>query len=442
MNQRSLLKLCPVTLFLLLAGSSARAQAYLTQSINTYALNTASYNDLSGKLGPFPFSNFGVQATDNLGLMVSASVNGQTTFTFPTFTPGQTFATGTSFNYAYNPSWTGGSIGSNAGLSASASFNYDIAGFSGSHSLFDAGLNTSANGNIGGGSTLFGGTANGTAVGPSANFGLTASAYVASASAGVNVGVNLQTSLSYTPTVQYGYYTWVNTTGGYSPSDTLTWHGVSSGNLGFTLDSTLPSQAGSNTFFVNYAPGVQVDLAVDPTSYINLPVSGYFSAEAFGATIVNQTFPIGTVTAYTANYDQWDDDMNFNGKYYSLELTQSDQCPGQDISTPACAHDTVDGSGPVLGEKINFPGGGGSGNLTGGGGTGSWDNTFANSPLLPNFCDPSTNQCYASNDPNAPIGTVTVTTTNNPFATPEPSSFPLLGVGLLALALCLNRPRP
>src|ERR1035438_3844484 len=122
MNNRSLFKFTAMTLFLLLAGHTDRAQAYLTQNINTYALNTASYDDLNGNLGPFPFSNFGVQATDSLGLLVSASVNGQTTFTFPTFSPGQSFAAGTSFNYAYNPSWSGGSVGSSAGLSASASF--------------------------------------------------------------------------------------------------------------------------------------------------------------------------------------------------------------------------------------------------------------------------------------------------------------------------------
>lgn len=440
MKRSSLLKLTLAPILLLFVDIAAHGQT--PQVINTYALNTGSWGGITGTVGPFPFSNFGVQASDSLGLMASASVNGQTSFTFPTFTPGQTFATGTSFNYAYTPSWSGGSIGSSAGLSASASFNYDIAGFSGSHSLFDAGIIANANGNIGGGSTLTGGTANGTAVGPSANFGLTASAIVASASAGVNVGVNLQTAITYTPTVQYGYYSWVNTTGTYSPSDTLTWHGVSSGNLGITLDNTLPAQVGSNTFFVNYAPGVQVDLAIDPTSYINLPVSGYFSAEAFGDSIVNQTFPLGTVTAYTANYGEWDDDMDFTGKQESVELTASNGCIGLAyVNNPAnCDVYTVDGSGPILGQKINL--GDGSGNLNGGSGTGSWDNTFANSPLLPNFCDPSTSQCYASNDPNAPIGPLTVTTNDNPVGTPEPATAPFLIAGLLALALVTPKKSP
>ncbi len=190
---------------LLLAGMSLHAQAYLTQSVDTTSLNNAVYDTQNGKAGPFPFSNLGVQATDSLGLQMAASTSGSTSFVFPTFTPGQTLAVNSTLNYAYNPMWSGGSIGSSAGLSANASFNYNIGPFSGSSSIFDTALNTSANGNIGGGSTLTGGNANGTATGPSYNFGLSESAVLASASAGVNVGLNLQTAISYTPTVQYGY---------------------------------------------------------------------------------------------------------------------------------------------------------------------------------------------------------------------------------------------
>jgi hypothetical protein len=441
MTKQSMLRALPAAFILLLASGLARGQAYLTQAIDTTALNTATYDTLSGNAGPFPFKNFGVQATDSLGLLVAASVNGSTTFTFPTFTPGQTLAVGSTFNYAYNPSWSGGSIGANAGLSASASFNYNLGPFSGSSSIFDTALNASANGNIAGGSTLTGSTANGTAYGPTYNFGLSESAIAASASVGVNVGVKLQTAISYSPTVQYGYYTWVNTTGTYSASDVLTWHGVSGGALSYDFDDTLPSQAGASTFFVNFAPGVQVDLPITPTSTVQLPVSGELNVSILGQTIVDDSVPLGTISAYTADYDTWDDDMDFTGKYYSLELTAADECNNYAyVANPGnCENYTVDGSGPLLGQKVNLPGGS-SGNLTGGAGIGSWDGNYSNAPLVPGVCDRSTGACYASNDPNLPTGPGTVTTTDIPVGTPEPSPAPLLAIAVLAIVgFCRGR---
>ncbi len=436
MTRKLNLKIFAALLVLLLAGTSVHAQAYLTQSVDTTSLNNAVYDTLNGNAGPFPFNNLGVQATDSLGLQVAASTSGATSFVFPTFTPGQTIAANSTLNYAYNPIWSGGSIGSNAGLSASASFNYNIGPFSGSSSIFDTALNTAANGNIGGGATLTGGNANGTAVGPGYNFGLTESAVLASASVGVNVGVNLQTAISYTPTVQYGYYSWVNTTGGYSSSDVATFNGVSSGPLTYNFSSGLAAQAGSPTFFVNIAPAVVVDLAVTPTSIVQLPISGYVDVSAFGDTLANETLPLGTISAYTANYNTWNDDMGFTGKYYSLELTESNSCGFNIAGCPV--HFTVDGSGPLLGTKINLPGGGSSSNLTGGGGTGSWDPNYSNAPLLPSVCDPSTGTCYASNDPNMPVGPGTVTTTDT-VATPEPATLPLLLIGLVVLTLLAFR---
>ncbi len=71
------------------AAGAAHAQAYLTQSINTTSLNTASWDTASTTVGPWPFSNFGVQGSASLGLMASASTSGSTTFQAPKFTPGQ-----------------------------------------------------------------------------------------------------------------------------------------------------------------------------------------------------------------------------------------------------------------------------------------------------------------------------------------------------------------
>jgi len=427
----------------LMLGAGARGQAYLTQSLDTYSLNTATYDTLMGNAGPFPFSNFGVDANTTLGLSLAASTNGQTTFVFPTITAGQTFTAGQGFNYAYTPLWTSqSSIGSSAGLSVGSNFHYDIGPFSGDPSILNVGLNTSANATIGGGTTLSSGSANGTANSPSQFLGVSANAYVASASAGVNVGVQLQTSISYAPTVQYGYYTWVNTTGGYSPSDVLTWHGVSSGALNYTFDNSLPAEAGAGTFFVNFAPGVQVDMPITPTTTVGLPVSGDFHVDLFGDTVVDESLPLGTIPIYTANYDTWDDDVDFTGKYYSLELTASRDC-GTVVTLNACVNPnlvyTVDGGEPALGTQLNLPGGGSGGDLTGGGGTGSWSSNFPNAPLVPGACDPTTGTCYASNDPNLPTGPGTVTITGGPVGTPEPGTVPMLGVGLAALALLSAR---
>jgi hypothetical protein len=418
---------------LLLANAAVRGQAFLTQTLDTTALNTATYDDLTGNAGPFPFSNLGVSASTNLGLLVSASVNGSTTFQFPTFTPGQVIATGSTLNYAYTPTWSGGSVGSHAGLSASATLSYDLGPFSGSNTIFDTALNTSANGVIGGGTTLTGGTANGTTASAPVFAGITESAFLASASVGVNVGLNLQTALNFNPAVQYGYYSWINTTGSFSPTDSVTFTGVGSGALDYTFGDNLDAAVPGNTFFLNFAPAVQVDLPITPTSTVGLPLSGDFHADALGTTLVDETLPLGTVSLYNANYDTWDDDMNFNGKYYSLELTQSDQCPGQDISTPNCAHYTVDGSGVLLGSLVQFPGGGSSGNLTGGGGTGSFDGNYASAPLVPGVCDPTTGICYQSNDANLPVGPGSVTFTGTPVGTPEPGMLLLLALGGLGL---------
>lgn len=425
MNRSNLPRLPVLAAALLGVAGAAHGQAFLTQSIDTTSLNTASWDTASTNVGPWPFSNFGVQASDSLGLLASASTSGSTTFQAPSFTPGEVLAVGSSVNYAYTPNWIGGSIGSNAGLSASASFNYSIGPFSGSKSIFDATLNTAANGTLGGGATLTGGTVSGTAVGPSRNFGLTASATLASASVGVNVGVNLNTTLSYAPTVQYGYYEWVNTTGGYSASDALTWHGVSSGPLNINLAQGLAGQAHAATFYLNFAPAVLVDMPITPTSSVTLPVSGNLNVSVFGQTLVDKSIPLGSLTAYTENYQTWDNSLDFTGKYYSVELTTHQTCPN-------CANYTVDGSSPLSATKLNPPGGGGSGGLTGGSGSGSWDGSFSLTPMVPGVCDPATGQCYASNDPNLPVGSgATLTTTDTPV--PLPGTLGLLTVACALL---------
>ena len=271
----------------LLAAGSANA-SYLDQTIDTTSLAFGEYDPVNQNAGPYPFSNFGVQASASLGTDLGVNVQGATTFSFPSVPAGQTFvANQSTLDYAYTPSWSDGSISTHAGLSLGANFIYDIGPFSGSYSIFDAALNTSAPGTIGGGTTLAGGEANGFVAGPSQNFGMTESAVFASASAGLNIGVNLATAVTYTPEVEYGYYSWVNTTGLLGATDTLTWHSVSSGALDYLFPSNLAVEAGSESFFLNFLPGVQMQLPISPTTTVTVPLSGFFNVSAFGDTLAS-----------------------------------------------------------------------------------------------------------------------------------------------------------
>ena len=216
---------------------------------------------------------------------MAAGVRGSTQFTFPTINFGDVFRANTSqLSYGYAADWIDATIGSHSGLSASASFNYDIGPFSGSKSIYDQALNTTSNGNLGAGSTLTAGIANSQAVGDKygASYGL--SAHVASASVGLNVGVNLQNHISYTPTVEYGYYSRVNTGGSLTSADTLSWTGVTSGSLDYLFPSNIASSVGSENFFLNFMPAVRMDLTIDGSSTVVIPLDGTFTAEAFGDT--------------------------------------------------------------------------------------------------------------------------------------------------------------
>jgi hypothetical protein len=81
--------------------------------------------------------------------------------------------------------------------------------------------------------------------------------------------------------------------------------------------------------------------------------------------------------------------------------------------------------------KFTPPGGSG-GSLTGGSGSGSWDGSFSMNPLVPSVCDPSTGMCYASNDPNLPVGTNQMLTTSV-TPVPLPGTLGLFAVALAAL---------
>ncbi|MEO7114296.1 MAG: PEPxxWA-CTERM sorting domain-containing protein [Caldimonas sp.] len=422
---------------MLLASASSAFADGVVQSISTNSLAYGQFGSASGGLGPWPFSNFGVQASTNLATDVSAGVQGATQFTFPTIQAGDIFHASTSqLDYGYSADWTNATIGSHSGLSASASFNYDIGPFSGSKSIYDQALNTTSNGNLGTGATLTGGAANSVAVGDKygASYGL--SAYVASASIGLNVGLDLRNDISYTPTVSYGYYSWINTGGGLSGADDLTWNGVSSGNLGYLFPSNLSGVAGSSNFYLNFMPAVRMNLSIDGSSTVTVPLDGTLKVEAFGSTLVDASLPLGNLYDNKQTYSTWNDNVEWNnGLFYSLKLHQ-DNLDCQRHPSDSCATYTVE-SQPTFVSQTLLPQD--TTHDYRGTSTGGFDPGLGHAPKVPPICDPQTGECWQSDDPNAPIGPGSETFTVS--SVPEPGSWALMVVGLGLLGTAVRRSR-
>ena len=415
----------------LFAVPSAALASYLDQTVVTNSSATATYGTTTSSAGPYPFTNLGVGASASLAADVAADVSGSTQFHFPSIDAGQTFAATTGFNYSYTPSWSGGSVVAHAGLTANASFVYDLGPFSGSDTLFSTAVDSYALGALGGGSTLTGGAANGIGYGPSYTFTLSESAFLASASVGLTVGLNQQAAVTYTPTLEYGYYNWVNTTGGLSASDTVTFHGVSSGPLSYAFGQSLQVAAGAQDFYDNFLPGVEMQLQISPTTTITIPLTGNFKVKAFGDTLVDQSFSLGNLYSLIQNYQTWTDDVDWNGpNYYSLYLHEDNtQC--QFDPSPTCeVYDVLSGT-PLSTSQTFFPLNTTT-NLVNGGSSGGFNPVLDQAPLTPDACDPATGICYAGNDPSTPVGPGTVVTTLS-SGTPEPATWALFIVGLGAV---------
>jgi hypothetical protein len=102
-----------------------------------------------------------------------------------------------------------------------------------------------------------------------------------------------------------------------------------------------------------------------------------------------------------------------------------------------CVVFVVDGSVFTFANSLTASG---PSNLTGGTDFGSWGSGVNGAPLLPDACDPTTGICYASNDPNMPVGTATMSSSLTQVTTPEPGGWPLLAMSL-GLILFVGRRR-
>jgi len=185
----------PVAAFAFLAAlfASTRGVAQTTINVGTSATGFASYDPFSGGGGPYPFSNFGVAASANIGgTSVNLVTGGQTSFLFPAFSNGQVIAPnaiGTAIGYT--PGWTG-SIDSASTLAANATFVYNIGPFSGSNTLFNQNLTNAVSGSLVSGGTLMGGNLGGVSNGNLTSFGYSAGAPFASASATTTSASNIK----------------------------------------------------------------------------------------------------------------------------------------------------------------------------------------------------------------------------------------------------------
>ena len=260
---------------------------------------------------------------------------------------------------------------------------------------------------------------------------------IASASVGVNVGLNLQNQASFDPTVNYGYYSWINTTGTLGASDNLTFASVQNGGLAYLFPQNLELQTGTPDFFLNFLPAVQMDMPVNASATVTIPLTGNFHAEAFGDTLVDQNIDLANLYSETINYDTWDDQVTWGGQgYYNLHLHENNaQC--QLDPSPTCEVYDVIGE-PILVSQSLVPSN--STSDFSGDGHGDWNSGVQNAPRLPNACDPRTGICYASDDPNMPIGPGSVSF--HLSAVPEPETWVLMLSGFVFAGAALRRGRP
>lgn len=437
-----------VALAVLICAAAASGQTNI--SVTTNAQGTSGYTSLSAGAGPFPFSNFGVQANSTISFGsvtlfpvptvtpgTSLSINGSTLFQVPTFTPGTHIDTFSTMNIGYTPSWTSGTITANANVSASAGFQYNIGPFSGSKNIYNQSLSATASANLLSGGSLTSGIATASATGQNFSASYSLSALAASASASLVAGGNLQTTVNSTsPNVQYGYYTWVSSDGTFSAGDTLTWNAVNGGPLTFQFPSP-GSGSNNDPIFFNFLPGVQFDMSVSPSATFSVPASGNLSAEAFGDTLASYTFPIGTPFTENDNANPVDYFFTWAAGQYASIPTVFHYC---NLPNTGCDYFNVQGNSLLFAN--NFLPDSPPLNFTGGATFGGWNPSLGFNPMLPFACDPSTGQCFLSNDTNMPIGPGSVTfnvTPLNPTQTPESGTLLLFGTGLLSLGATLRR---
>ena len=459
----------------LLFATAASAQS---ENVGTGASATATYGSVSQSFGPFPWNDFGIEASANVGQgVLNVTTGGATTFNLPagSVTPSEFFTPGvTTLNLGYTPNWTGSFSAAPAATgNLNSSFVYNLGPLgSGSDTILNVSVPV-----LGLGTGHVGSSLNTPIVSPPViasqttstfpvGFGVTAKAQVcfivcatvASASLSFNVSAQTSQTVIATPTVTYGDLVWESLTPTYSASDTFsfvtgmpTGHG-NSGNIANVFEGLTGglTPASGQTIYYNFLPVVELDMPVVNSAQVAVPASITASYEIFGAGS-SETFPLGDLYELSTGATEFDFNPTFNGnEFYSIPLIYTETCaaiacfpptyetPSAGSGIPSITMTTgggtvPSGTGPdgcltLVGCDLNIPSGEGIP-------TGYGINPQGGGP----FPNP--------NDPCEPVGVALPpgytcqgnVTTMGPGPTPEPGTFVLWGIGLLGLGMLTRR---
>ena len=417
--------------------------------VNTGASATASYGTFGINAGPFPWSDLGFTAGASVSNgQLQVQTGGSTAFNFnTTLTSGEQFLpTSTQVSLDYTPGWSSSSFTTSSAATGNlnSKFVYNIGPFSGSDTLLNVnlgapGASKNLSGTLNAGSGVVNSSTSVNGPGVSAALTLSAQAFfvtVASASLGINIGTQIQQSVSATPTVTNGDLVWYDTSQTYNASDSFTFVPGSGGDVLNTFE-TPPASLGltnGETFYMNILPVVELNMPVTNESQVNVPASIFASWDIFGAS-GSQSWPLGNLFSLGTGPQTFDFNPTFYGSlFYSIPLefmAANPNCPPTIACAPAYL---VEGSTP----NSN---------------SGGIPPTLFNPPTGDVPCDPGV-PCPAPpggygntnmgplfpENPNgsAPCNPLTggdCITTVNLSSSPEPDAALLLGAGLLLIAV-------
>jgi hypothetical protein len=307
-----------------------------TVNVSTNSSVTASYGATTQTVGPFPWSDLGVNANASVAPGdLTLATGGATGFNLATtLTAGEVIAPGSTFNVAYTPGWSGNFSATAATGNVNSNFVYNIGPLSGSDNILNANVSGGGSPSADLASSLNAGTgqtvsafANGT--GPNASVGYTLAAQacviecvtLASASINLTVGTQVQHSVSVTPTVINGDLVWISTTPGYSASAPQAFITGSSGSVANPLGnvSSLGLSDGQR-FYYNILPEVELSMPISSAAQLALPASITASYNVLGVG-GSQSFPLGTLYSLDTGSEAFDFDATFHSNnYYSIPL--------------------------------------------------------------------------------------------------------------------------